>query len=144
MIPFPTDVRDPKFVEKLNWWDAQNKQDAANKKIHDEYLQYSANYLAQETHDAELGLTVDPPKPLPVMTIYNDDMTISHQPFPDLKLPMIDPRAGKPTTGPGFGSLNPTGATVDAQATLLMLQHVVQELQAARADIAAIKSKLGL
>jgi hypothetical protein len=144
MIPFPTDVRDPKFVEKLNWYDAQTKQDKANQKVHDEYLQYVSNYMAANLHNAELGLPIEQPKAVPVMTLYLDDLTIGHTPFPDLKLPVITVPMKAAGAGAMLAGANPQGATIDAQATLLMLQHVVEQLILIGTDIGAIKSKLGI
>jgi hypothetical protein len=137
MIPFPTDVRDPKFVDKINWLSAQQKQDQANQKTHDEYQQYAANWLAANTQEARLGHPITEPKPVPPMTVYNDDFTISHPPFPDLSAPMIDPSVAKPTTGPGFQGINPTGPTNESQAMLAMLAHIIQELDAIKAKVGA-------
>lgn len=138
MINFPTDVRDTNFVFKANWFSSQNHQAAENQKVHDEYVKYSAQWIAANTKQLQQGLPLlEQPKPVPLQTIYNDDFTISHPPFADLVLPSIDPKDVIPTQNPfgagsgtGFAGIAPTSATNDSTMTLMMLSHLVQVVDA--------------
>lgn len=145
MIAFPTDVRDKDFVFKANWFSSQSHQAADNQKVHDEYVKYSATWIASNIKQLQQGLPLlEQPKPVPLQTIYNDEFTISHPAFADLVLPSIDPKDVFPTQNPfgagsgtGFAGVSPTGATTDSQMTLMMLSHLVQVVDAIAKKVGA-------
>lgn len=145
MIAFPTDVRDKDFVFKANWFSSQNHQAADNLKVHDEYVKYSAQWIAANTKQLQQRLPLlEQPKPVPLQTVYTDDFTIIHPPFTDLVLPSIDPKDVIPTQNPfgagsgtGFAGVSPTGATTDSQMTLMMLSHLVQVMDAVAKKVGA-------
>lgn len=128
MIARPTDTRDPNFVTLLNLYVNQVNQDAANAKVHDEWLQAAANWKTKNQHQKELSLAIDAPLVLPTMTIWHDDGTIDHPLFPDLKLPVLDS-----TASTSAGGLRPPAANIPLDridGIVLTLQLVLQSLDA--------------
>jgi hypothetical protein len=132
MIARPTDVRDPLFVAKLNLWSNQGKQDAANQKVKEEWQREAANWVQRNMANQEHGLPIDPPLALPVMTIYHDDFTVENPPFPDLKVPTLDPVRVVPSGGIGPDAR--TNVPPDRlDAVIMLLGHVIDLLEAKNA-----------
>lgn len=144
MITRPIDVRDPLFARKLELYTNQQNQANENKQLHDKYVAYERDWVVAQTQNARQGLPVVPASAPPLQNVYNDDYTVSHPPFLDLHTPTVDPKdvipppnPFGPGSGPGFGGVNPTGATSDLNAIMVALTMVLQDLQ-------DIKTALGL
>lgn len=144
MITRPVDVRDPLFARKLALYTSQQGQALENRNLHDAYAAYAKDWLAAQTQNARQGIPVVPASPPPLQNVYNDDYTVSHPPFPDLRTPTVDPKDVVPPqnpfgpgSGPGFGGVNPGGATADLAAIMGALTLVLQ-------DLAEIKDALSL
>jgi hypothetical protein len=138
MISKPTDVRDPEYALRYMLWSRQQGQAQENQHVRDLYEGYSKNWVEAQTQNAQNGRPVEPPQVLPVMTVYEDDGTVSHPPFPGLTLPALDPRSIAPAPlHAGFGDPGPSQPSTETQATWLMLQLILQRLD-------TIAKKLGV
>ncbi len=133
MLSRPTNVFSPDFSAQLTLWSNQQKQDAVNRKIHDEWLVQAANWILQNEQNRNLNLPIAPAPTLPLMTIYEDDGTVSHPPFPDLRTPILPP-----VTPAGSGSIKSDNPPPDRTDALLLLAQMLLT------DVEAIKKKLGV
>jgi hypothetical protein len=134
MIQRPTDVRDPQFITKLSLFVQQLGQDNANQLVHDQFVTTASNWKLKAAGDQAVGKPIDPAPNPPLMTIYHDDGTIDHPPFPDLRTPTLDPPANL-VPAHGIAADAPPPDRTDA---------ILMQLQLLSGDIAAIKTALGV
>lgn len=125
-------------------YDAQQGQATENRNLHDKYVLYAKDWLTAQTQNARQGIPIVPASEPPLQNVYNDDYSVSHPPFPDLKKPVVDPKdvippqnPYGPGSGTGFGGINPGGQTNDTNAMMAALSQILKDMQ-------AIKSALGI
>ena len=127
MIPLPTNFTDPSYFNQLTLWHNQQNEDAANQKSHDEYLTNYNNWMEQAQQLQAYG------KPLPLVTAppmkitYNDDGSITSEPFPDLHPEILPPLPNPVQTVSGLSSTAaPAQMTIDQKLdTIIILLNII-------------------
>jgi hypothetical protein len=134
MIAAPQWLVTPDYFAQLQIYSNQSNQAANNQKVHDAYIGAQQNYNVQAPSQLAAGQPLPAIPQVPLQTIYNDDGTVSHPPFPDLT-PCVPPSPieGTPTGGIAQTKNLPLNET-DAILMLVEQNHTL---------LLAIQSKLG-
>jgi hypothetical protein len=132
MVARPTGILDAQGLEQLQTWANQQQQVAANQATHDAYLGACSNYVVQYNGQLAAKQPLPEAPVMPMQTVYNDDGTISHPPFPDLT--QITPPAAPPAPTQTIANPNPPMDRTDA--LILLVQQVLSELDAIKAALA--------
>lgn len=145
MIPFPMNPRDPNYIRDLNIFSKQQGQDAENSKTLTEWKQKASNWAQAGQNAIDEGLqtlaqVMATAPALPQMNVYNDDGTVSHPPFPGVTLPNVHESHSTSIVPVATPENTPLDRT---DAILMLLQHVVGDLDGIKADMAAVKAKAG-
>lgn len=125
----PTNPMSSDYAVQFTLWNNQRTQDAQNKVTHDAYIGAQNFWIEQETSRQDKGLPIDD-RPIPVVpmqTIYNDDGSISHPPFSDLKITVLPPPASS-TSGSLINTSPPKDRTdqiLDNEVIILILLNEI-------------------